>query len=614
MTNHTQIIQIAREHRLSRRSMLRASLAATGVLVAPRIVGAAPPASSRHSQYVNSNVSPNMENACAGMISQWLASVSFTPSGGWLAVSGAGNWGGEGIEQSCINQVTSYFSANNPVNCVAFPPAGGWVVAAETATAATAGIPSACWSRIVTRVGNGEEVICVAFTPSGGWVVLSDASSPATSGIPSACVNALNEAAASPYTWPEHVAFTPSGGWLVLGRGGYIGGVGVPNDCWNQIIAMRETAGRRVTRVAFAPNGAWHVSANDMVQMPVPSGPLNAVKDLMATVGIPGVQVAVIEGNVVTRRHNYGVVHRGSRFAVHSGTRFQCASVSKVVASAGALRALRLGLLGLGTNIDTDLRSFLVPSYGSTVNLRRILSHSNGFTVSGFNGYRRPLIGSIPSTLGILQGSGNSPAVAQNPRTIPTHVYSGGGFVVLQHLIEQASGQAFSNWMGANLLTPLGMNSSAFVIEPSWRNADLATGHLFTSYPVESRRHAYPEFAAAGLYTTASDLAQLLITINQLGVAPNGTRLWFNASGVQMLTQQATSGGGVSCGLGVFLNGTTYLHTGINVGFRSLVWADSATGNGVVVLSNYDEIDANGANVSTSVEDIAETYIANYGL
>ena len=81
-----------------------------------------------------------------------------------------------------------------------------------------------------------------------------------------------------------------------------------------------------------------------------------------------------------------------------------------------------------------------------------------------------------------------------------------------------------------------------------------------------------------------------------------------------MLTQQATGGGGASCDLGVFLNGTTYLHTGINVGFRSLVWADSASGNGVVVLSNYDEIDASGAGVTTSVEDIAETYITTYGL
>lgn len=609
----------------TRRRLFGGAAAAGAALAASRLARASAPASSAAWYYFDRNLPADAHTAIGNAVGQWIATVAFTPAGDWIVVSGAGvRASSAGVPAACNAQVDAYVNAGNVITCIAFPPQGGdsWIVVAETGATAR-NIPTACWNDVVSRLTSGQEITCVAFHPAGGWSVLSDSFGPSASGIPSACWNQLTSYAGSDGTWPEQVAFTPDGnGWTVLCRGSSLAAGNIPDECYQKMLDCRDNWGRRVTHVAFSPAGGWHVSGNDLVQMPAPTGGLAAARATIASAGIPGVSVAVVQGNAVTVEHAYGTVHRGSAFAVGATTRFQCASVSKVATAAGALRAIKIGLVRRLT-LDTDIRSYLNVSLGgvsTAITLRQLLSHTGGFNVSGFDGYRRPLIGvagKVPDTLGILQGTGNSPALARTS-AVGQWLYSGGGYVIVQRFIEQASGQSFPTWMWNNVLSVIGMPSSGFVLEPTWRNADLATAHRHTTFPAEHRRHAYPEYAAAGLYATARDLAQLVITINQNGRAPNGATVWSTDPAAEMLQSQ-TPAGGTQWGLGVALStdgrdGQSYNHGGVNLGYRNDVWGNPVSGNGVVVLSNYDQLDSNGINVLSAVDSIRQAYIAAYNL
>lgn len=611
---------------ISRRSLFAgaAASAGAGILARTGLAHATWPASSFSPYYFDSGIPNAMHDAIGAAIPEWIAAVTWTPSGEWVVVSGSGVVRkSAGFPADCASQISAYVAAGQPINCVAFAPNGKWIVVSELGVTAN-GIPNACWNDILARFAAGQEVTCVAFTQSGSnWAVLSDSMAPNASGIPNACWNKLLEYAGSAGTWPERVVFGPSNSWVVLGRSNAFFASGVPADCYQKMLECRDVQGRRVTNVAFAPGGSgWHVSGNDFVTMPAPTGGLAAVRNIMTANTIPGVQVAVVQGNVITRTDNYGTVHRGSNFPVGTFTRFQTASVSKVVAAAGALRAIQNGLvagLGLATNIRANL-NYTLPGVGAngTVTLRQLTSHTGGFNVGGFPGYRRPLNSqapsAVPTTFGILAGTGNTPAIA---RSLPVNNfnYSGGGYVVLQRFIEQASGQAFPDWMWTNVLSPIGMTSSRFQLEPTWTNGNLATGHISTSFPMAHRRVLHPEFAAAGFYATASDLARLVITINRRGIAPNNTVVWSNALGNSMLTQQTPVGPGLQVwGLGVGLatngaSGQSFWHNGGNAGFRSYFWGNPVLGNGVVVLTNYD--DPSG---TTAVTNIANQYITQFAL
>jgi CubicO group peptidase (beta-lactamase class C family) len=111
---------------------------------------------------------------------------------------------------------------------------------------------------------------------------------------------------------------------------------------------------------------------------------------------------------------------------------------------------------------------------GRCVTLRQLLNHSAGLTVSGFSGYEPGA--PIPSTIAILNGQ--SPANNEAVRvTRPpgTEVgYSGGGYVVVQQLMTDVTGQPFDRYMRDAVFGPLGMDHSWFEQPLSAEHARLA--------------------------------------------------------------------------------------------------------------------------------------------
>lgn len=309
---------------------------------------------------------------------------------------------------------------------------------------------------------------------------------------------------------------------------------------------------------------------------------------------IPGVALAVIQERRVIREQSYGLADEEKKVPVTSSTLFQAASVSKPVAALGALHLVEQGKLSLDENVNNKLRGWKVPENPFTKNhpvtLRLILSHSAGLTVHGFSGY---LVGRpIPSLVQILDGQppANSAPIRVDQIPGSRWSYSGGGYVVMQQMMIDVAGRSFAEYMDDTVLKPLEMYSSTFrqSLPEAWERR-AATGHTDAPRrPVDGRWRVHPELAAAGLWTTARDLAQFFINV-QRSLAGTSNSVISQSMTRQMLTKQNGDSG-----LGFMLGGTPvrFGHNGDNVGFNAVTIAFE-TGEGAVILMNANtDIDA----------------------
>jgi CubicO group peptidase (beta-lactamase class C family) len=342
----------------------------------------------------------------------------------------------------------------------------------------------------------------------------------------------------------------------------------------------------------------------------VPKGhtlPPRTIAERMKTYGVPGVSVAVIHGYRLEWAKGYGVMDRSTNEAAGTDTLFQAGSISKPVAAAAAMKLLEDGRLALDEDVNAKLRSWKVPENEFTrtekVTVRRILSHSAGLTVHGFPGYAAG--GAVPGLADILDGRSpaNTPPIRVD--TVPGSIwrYSGGGFTVLQLLMTDVTGNRFPELMDRLVLSKLGMNRSTYeqpLPEASRRFA--ATGYDAAGRPIAGKYHTYPEMAAAGLWTTASDLARFGIEIQKSREKRSNLVLKQQSVAEMLRPQQG------AWGLGFELRPDSaaprFLHGGADEGFRAQC-IFGFDGEGAVVMTNSD----NGSALAFEViQSIASVY------
>jgi CubicO group peptidase (beta-lactamase class C family) len=242
------------------------------------------------------------------------------------------------------------------------------------------------------------------------------------------------------------------------------------------------------------------------------------VRKLMEAYKIPGLSVTIINDFKIASARAFGVTEAGGTTPVSTRTLFQAGSISKPVAAVGALNLVEQRKLSLDDDVNRKLRSWKVPENEFTkeqkVTLRRILSHSAGLTVHGFPGYAvdQPL----PTLTQILNGEkpANTPPVRVDFVPGTRWRYSGGAVLIEQQLMIDVTGKPFPQLMREIVFSKIGMNDSTYEQPlPRARAATAATGTYANGKAVAGRWHVYPEMAAAGLWTTPSDLAKLAIDI-----------------------------------------------------------------------------------------------------
>lgn len=181
---------------------------------------------------------------------------------------------------------------------------------------------------------------------------------------------------------------------------------------------------------------------------------------------VPGVAIAILRNGEVMRARGFGVRENGTRKTVDGDTLFSVGSISKMVTAATTLRLVARGQLDLDRDVDAYLKRWKLPPSAVVpdpkVSLRMLMSHTAGFGAHGFADYQpgEPL----PTLVQILEGT----APAKNEAVRFKHPpgqradYSGGGIIVEQMAIEDATGQPLAALAESHVFAPLGMRRSTF--------------------------------------------------------------------------------------------------------------------------------------------------------
>lgn len=347
--------------------------------------------------------------------------------------------------------------------------------------------------------------------------------------------------------------------------------------------------------------------SNEMVQRKaqVETMPINRGKqsllDCIATQRIPGVSIAVVNDYQIEWADGYGSREMGKLDAVNTETLFQACSISKAVTAIAALRLVERGQLDLDSDINAFLTSWKVRPQEKgleqpVVTLRQLLSHTAGMSVAWYPGYHREQ--DIPTLYEVLESIyvsyiTNTPEVRVIATPGQSFRYSGGGYCVVQQVLMDVIQKPFPELMQELVFEPVAMRQSTYEQPLPAEKWDIAAaGHRPGSRPVPGKWHIYPEMAAAGLWTTPSDLARMAIDL-QRTKAGMPSRLLSSQMVNELLTTQSKAGKRGDIGLGVFMhskgNQARFGHAGDNAGFNCQWISSVHKGQGCVIMTNSDE-------------------------
>ena len=332
---------------------------------------------------------------------------------------------------------------------------------------------------------------------------------------------------------------------------------------------------------------------------------LNVEKRMKET-SIQGLSIAVIRDYKIEWAKGYGWADVEENRKVTTDTRFQAASISKSINSMGVLKLVEAGKLDPEADINNYLTGWKFPydsiSKNKKISVYNLLSHTAGLDIHGFPGYKKT--DSLPNIQEILDGKrpANTKAVRSLFEPGTKFKYSGGGTTISQHVLTNVTKSNYADWMQKNVLEPIGMTNSSYQQPPTVTN-NLATGYYGNGKPVTGKYHIYPEQAAAGLWTTPTDLARYIIEC-QLALEGRSKKVLSSAMMKKRLTPYIDS----NAALGVFIEnrkGQLYFnHNGGNEAFLCTSYGSLQGGNGVVIMINGD----NFAVVGELLNSVATVY------
>ena len=332
-----------------------------------------------------------------------------------------------------------------------------------------------------------------------------------------------------------------------------------------------------------------------------------SISERMKHYKVPGLSIAVIKDFKIEWARAYGLKDIESNEPVSTDTLFQAGSISKSVAAMVAMKKVEEGKISLDENINDKLVSWKLPDNEFTakkkVTLRNLLSHTAGTTVHGFPGYA--ITEKVPTLQQVLDGS--APA-----NTAPVRVdfepgtkfrYSGGGTTIAQLAIMDVEKKPYPEIARETVLAPLNMTNSTYSqpLPADWRKK-AATGYRSSGEEVEGKIHIYPEMAAAGLWTTPTDLAKFGIEV-QLSLAGKSNKI-LKKDSVDIMTKSFID----NAGLGFFIekhgNALYFGHGGADEGFRAELLVSRDKGYGIAVMANSD----NGQILREVIRSVAREY------
>jgi len=311
----------------------------------------------------------------------------------------------------------------------------------------------------------------------------------------------------------------------------------------------------------------------------------------MKSFHVPGVSIAVVRDFKVYWAKTYGAADVVTDAPVTQETRFQAASISKPVTAFAVLRAVDAGKLSLDEDVNKYLKSWRVPVNEYTrggVTLRALLSHTSGTGDGfGFPGYNPSA--KLPTLEQVLDGktpSNVGPVFWERP-PFAAQKYSGGGIEIVQMVLQDVYGKPFAEIMQEQVLGPVGMTNSTYEQPlPAAADQSAARAHDKDGKAMDAKWHVYPEQAAAGLWTTPTDLAKLGIEVQKS--LRGESKLLSRRMALEMVAPTGTGPFAIGFAIEKRGEGWYFVHDGSNWGFRSDLAMHRLKGYGIVVMTNSD--------------------------
>jgi CubicO group peptidase (beta-lactamase class C family) len=317
------------------------------------------------------------------------------------------------------------------------------------------------------------------------------------------------------------------------------------------------------------------------------------IPELMAEQNIPGLAVALVDGDQVAWTQGFGHVDGDGSAPVTTDTIFSVQSMSKAFTATAVMRAVQAGKLDLDRPITAYLPDFTVHSAFEEhperkITLRMLLSHTAGFTHEAPIGNNNDL------------GSGSFDAhvasISDTWLRFPVgtgYAYSNLGIDLAGYILEKTYGEPFAAVMRDQLLKPLGMNGSTFDRTQIATATNRAVGH---SAPLPVVPLEVPMTAAGGLYTSANDLARFLRFQLNEGSIDGQTILSPALIEEQRTVPAPNAGSRYGCALGVCRTGwfagnnaDLFSHGGGGFGFIADLWWLPQLQVGIAILTNSSD-------------------------
>ena len=329
------------------------------------------------------------------------------------------------------------------------------------------------------------------------------------------------------------------------------------------------------------------------------------IQERMEYYKVPGVSIAVVENGEIRWAKGYGYANTNTGKKVDNNTLFQAGSISKPIAALAALKLIENDSLELDKDVNYYLKNWQVPESNFTkiekVTIEGLLTHTAGTTVHGFPGYKQT--DKFPEIIDVLNGNGNTPKITID--TIPGSIwrYSGGGYTIMQKAVEDVSGLSLDEYMSKNILLPIGMKNSTYQqpVSTAWQN-DISAAYDGNGKILDGLWNNYPEQAAAGLWTTPSELALYCIEIQDIAQGKKDGIL--SKETIQKMLTKHKNDWGLGPSLQKDNDSLMFGHGGKNAGFTNDMKAYAHQGSAVIVMTNAD----NGGKLISEIENAISNY------
>lgn len=320
-----------------------------------------------------------------------------------------------------------------------------------------------------------------------------------------------------------------------------------------------------------------------------PAAFMSKVEDNIGQHQVGNLSLVLMNGGQVFAQKHWDI----NGHIIDDNTIWHAASIAKWVTSFGVMQLVEQGKLDLDTPVSKYLTRWQLPESkfdNNKVTVRRLLSHTAGLTDGlGHNGFStkeevQPLVEHL--TLANDKESDVSGKVEVNYAPGSRFKYSGGGYNLLQLLVEEVSNMSFGEYMQTNVLSPLAMNNTSYRMPTDNEN-------IARFYDTEENAQPlrwYTSLAATGLYTSTSDIVKFIQ--HQLDILNDNDNVSYVSKQLltSMLRPHASMYGIDIWGAGVMLfapnneGGFIVGHEGKNQSLNTTARFNPETGNGIIMF------------------------------